>query len=140
MPLNGPLLTRVSFARTEATTKLANKPQCAALFAGYTAPFNSGSYILNSYATFRNGSGTSRCESGSPPAAAWTDISADPAQVNHPDYIVVCTPFGTLSASEGANTLIHEALHVAGHRERPPDATGKTTGEIQQMVREACGS
>lgn len=78
-----------------------------------------------------------------PPAAAWTDIATNPAQVNHPNYIVICTPFGNMTASEGANTLIHEALHVAGHRERPPDATGATgitTGEIQQMVREGCGS
>lgn len=138
-PLAGDLQFRVNSAKSTALQKLNNRPQCAALFAGYTAPWNSGSWILG-FVTYRNGEGTARCTSGTPLAAAWTTIPTNPAETGHPNFIVACRSFGTLTVGEAANTLIHEALHVAGHRERPPDTTGMTTGEIQQMVREACGS
>lgn len=141
IPIGGNLAREVNNARSLALQKLANKPPCAALFAGYPPPWNSGTYILDSYVTFREGSGTSRCSSGTPPTAAWTEIASSPAApVIHSDFIVICGGFANISSDgERANRLIHEGLHVAGLRERPGDPTAMSTQEIDGMVREACG-
>lgn len=139
VPLGGELLVQGGLAKNKALEKLVNKPECAALFAGYPSPWNNGTYILDSYVTLRGGDGTSTCSSGS--VAAWTSQSPLPTDpVQHSNYIVLCNGFLHISnPGERANRLIHEALHVAGLRERPPDTSAMTTTEIDGMVRGACG-
>jgi hypothetical protein len=52
--------------------------------------------------------------------------------------VVVCEHFRTLHRRTKAAILIHEALHTAGMSEAPHDPGGKTSGEITEMVEEAC--
>lgn len=139
VPLSGELLARANQARTIALDKLAN-PQCATLFSGYPAPWNNGAYILGSYAALRGGSGTPACSSGA--VAAWTLQAARPTDpVIHSNFIVLCGGFLNISSpNERANRLVHEALHIAGLRESPPDTSAMTTTQIDAMVRGACGS
>jgi hypothetical protein len=138
VPLTPAQAQLVNPAVDAAVTKLAN-PQCAALFSPYASPFNSGSFVLQEWLLgYRTGDGTADCSGNT---AAHTSISQSPSDpVYHSRWVVICTGFSHLSAGERANRILHEALHVAGHREIPPDSTGKTSSQIDQMVRGACGS
>ena len=123
--LYGPLLAAAQRAKTGALAKLATA-QCAALFASYSPPFNNGAYILNSWVTgFRDGE---PCPAG---AAADTTIAVNPQQTNHSHWIMICTRFGSTSPGLQSDTVIHEALHIAGLRENPPDSTAMTSDQIQ---------
>jgi hypothetical protein len=138
LPMKPQLTPKVNEARRLAIEKLA-APQCAALFSAYTSPFNSGLFILQQWLNgFRSGDSSSGCTGNT---AAHTTIAPTPTEpVYHSRWIVICDSFGHLSPGQSAVKILHETLHVAGHRERSPDTTGKTTQEIDQMVSEACGS
>ena len=51
----------------------------------------------------------------------------------------LCGYFGWLSDSDGAEILLHEALHSAGLGEQPLDPEGPTAAEIDEMVKNKCG-
>jgi hypothetical protein len=51
----------------------------------------------------------------------------------------LCPAFGSVSSQRAAMTLIHEALHFAGLRERPQVPGAQSSAEINTMVRGACG-
>jgi hypothetical protein len=53
--------------------------------------------------------------------------------------IRLCPAFGTVSVNDAANTLIHEVLHHAGMSEKPADASGLTSAEINRLVELRCG-
>lgn len=71
---------------------------------------------------------------------------ADPCQygavaftgVGSPD-VRLCLKFGSLPVSSAAVVLLHEALHYAGLGEWPSTPHAMTSGQINLMVREACG-
>jgi hypothetical protein len=50
----------------------------------------------------------------------------------------LCPTFERLMADEAAVILIHEALHHAGLRERPPTPDAMTSEQINAMVRASC--
>ena len=110
-PLGGALLAQVQSSASLAKAKLANS-RCAALFSGFTPPFNDGLFILNQWVLgFRNGE---PCPTG---AAADTQISANPQTTIHARYILICNAFQSSgNPGLGSVTIIHEALHVAGLR------------------------
>jgi len=64
-----------------------------------------------------------------------------------PNVVVVGTQWGDegkgkivdLLTEQAAMVVIHEALHHAGLPERPHDKKAMTSGQINDMVREACG-
>ncbi len=113
--------------------------ECSALFN--SAPLHMSGYsILDGYVIYRHGegvkdaAGNTPCSSG---AAAWTSCC------EHKPYVFICNAFGNLSAAEQANTLIHEALHIAGQREDGSTTVGGPSdppnpGQIQDKVRAVC--
>jgi len=51
----------------------------------------------------------------------------------------ICRRITSYSDEQAAMVVIHEALHHAGLPERPHDKKAMTSGQINDMVREACG-
>ena len=52
---------------------------------------------------------------------------------------VVCPGFDRLAIEEAAVIVLHEALHSAGLGERPLDPDAPNGGEINRLIRVACG-
>lgn len=143
MPLSPAVSQAVGAAVQLANEKLAD-PNCAALFSANPSPFpgtpafpspwNSGTFILNEWILgYRSGEGMSNgiC---SGPYAAWVTMS------NHARYVMICDSFLTMTPGERAAKIIHETLHIAGLKENPPDPAAPTTQQIDQTVRQACGT
>lgn len=64
-------------------------------------------------------------------AAVYTFVGGGP--------VWVCRKFSRMSDSQAAVIIIHEALHRAGLTEQPHDASGMTSGAINDMVSKWCG-
>jgi len=103
-----------------AYDKLENDQACAALFTRPGMRFD-GIFALE-HSVYHDGVGTNACRGN---AAAVTNV--------YSYQVYLCSPFLNPSY-DGANKLIHEALHTAGQDENPP-----SPAEIDQMVRDACG-
>lgn len=52
---------------------------------------------------------------------------------------IICPAFGRLTVEDAAVIVLHEALHFAGQTEWPRDPDAPNGGQINRMVREACG-
>jgi len=51
----------------------------------------------------------------------------------------LCSRYDSLTDTEAAMVVLHEALHWSGLTERPMDPNGMSANDINEMVREACG-
>lgn len=107
----------------EALDKVRS-PACAALFEG----LRMSGFLALIRTTYFDGEVADRCQS-------WMQ-----ANTNVNSYHVYLCHRWTQPGFNGANTLIHEALHTAGLTERPTDQDAMTSAEINQMVLEHCGS
>lgn len=93
---------------------------------GFTDP---GAY-LNSL-DFRLGMSSADCPGGSNTNASTKPFSA---------LIHICPGFSNATEGLAADYLIHEMLHSLGLPENPPTKGAKSSSQINDMVRAACGS
>jgi hypothetical protein len=109
-----------------AIDRVSAFPECAALFEELGAdPFDTlktGLYFPANVARETSVCGRS---------FAQTNVGAAPTWI--------CRRITSYSDEQAAMVVIHEALHHAGLPERPHDKKAMTSGQINDMVREACG-
>ena len=110
-----------------ALRTMMRAPSCSDLF---TARGTDGLELLEGVSFEVAASDVDRalCERGE---AAVTDVGSR--------RIRLCPGFGALPPGTAALILIHEALHDAGLRERPPDPGALTSAEINRLVKANCG-
>lgn len=120
---------RLNVAFRLAAERVSGLPTCAALFADLGAE---GLERLRAtrYQSVADTGGARVCGRGLG-AAAFT-------LVNSPRTIV-CPSFERLTVEEAAVIVIHEALHFSGQTEWPRDPDAPNGGQINRMVRVACG-
>lgn len=118
---------KIRFGYRLAITRARTIPTCAALFQELGSdPIELLGRSLYCPATLHGGGHL--CANG---ALAFTPIGSP--------VTWVCDRFKDLSREEAAMVLLHEALHFAGLRERPPDPDAMTASEINGMVEDRCG-
>lgn len=109
-----------------AIDQVSTIPECAELFQALGAdPFETlrtGLYFPANVARETSACGRS---------FAQTNVGAAPTWI--------CRRITSYSDEQAAMVVIHEALHHAGLPERPHDKKAMTSGQINDMVREACG-
>ncbi|HVN74749.1 MAG TPA: hypothetical protein VMT19_00415 [Thermoanaerobaculaceae bacterium] len=120
--LEGALQRALRSGYALAARRLHETPRCAALFRSL------GADGVAELARSRYRSAWSElCMHG---VAALTPVGQPTVQL--------CPGFGALDPRRAARTLIHEALHAAGLRERPPDPTAPSAEEINRLVEQGC--
>jgi hypothetical protein len=70
------------------------------------------------------------------PGGSNTNASTQPFS----STVHICPGFNNAPEGLAANYLIHEMLHSLGLPENPPTAGAKSSSQINDMVRAACGS
>lgn len=125
--LSAAVHSRLKTAFPLALSRVAKRPECAALF---------GRLGAEGEATLRTT--TYRAASTALERAAVRSNSAAFTVVGSPQT-VLARGFARLSSSWAARILIHEALHFAGQAENPPSVEAPTSPEINAMVARACG-
>lgn len=121
------LWIKLGFAFRVAREKLQTIQGCAGLFTSRGAD---GLELLRSvtFAKATRERDLTLCE---------RDVSALIEVGGH--RIRLCSRFNELSAPAAAVILIHETLHAAGMREKPPDSSALTAAEINRLVKDRCG-
>ncbi len=125
-----PSVVRVlALAYPLAVTKVRTVASCRALFERLGAgPVQS---LMNSRYRAASPGRQSRADPCQCGAVAVTGVGS-------PD-VRLCLNFGSLPVSSAAVVLLHEALHYAGLGEWPSTPDAMTPGQINLMVRKACG-
>jgi hypothetical protein len=120
---------RLTVALRLADERLRNLPACSSLFDDLGAD---GLTRLRAtrYQSVADVGGERVCGRGLG-AAAFTTVGNL--------RTVICPGFDRLGSDEAAVIVLHEALHSAGLGEWPLDPDGQNGGEINRMVRLACG-
>jgi len=127
--LSAPIVLQLQTAFGLAIRRVHSSPSCQALFEDYDA---SGVTLL----ARTEYEGSSDWQEANPPhpryrvAKAMTSVGSRST--------VLRESFASVSRSQAAITLIHEALHFAGMSEAPADQEGLTPREIDQLVAKAC--
>lgn len=123
------VLRALALAYPLAVTKVRTVVSCRALFERLGAgPVQS---LMNSRYRAASPGRQSRADPCQCGAVAITGVGS-------PD-VRLCLNFGSLPVSSAAVVLLHEALHYAGLGEWPSTPDAMTPGQINLMVRDACG-
>jgi hypothetical protein len=125
--LPGEMSAKARVAFWLASDKVATRTSCAGLFAGLSA---SGVATLTG-SEYRAASGASPREHCGDGVAAYTVVGSR--------RVTLCPEFATLSTTQEARILIHEALHSAGLGEWPAYPHALMSEEINRMVAGKCG-
>ena len=125
--LPSPVWVALGSAYRMAQERLRTNAQCGELFTnlGALGPRLLGQAIFAPSSTSRDRDVCAGC------AVAVTEVRGR--------VIRLCPRFGELPVRAAALILIHETLHLAGLRERPPDPTALTSAEINTLVAANCG-
>ena len=121
-----PVVRQLLLGRRLAEERLRESAPCRTLFErlGSDGP---STLSRDRYGAGEFDSERHRCPRG---AAAITSVGSFEVRL--------CPAFGLLPATEAAVILIHEALHSAGMREKPPDPAALTPQAINTLVRTSC--
>jgi hypothetical protein len=112
-----------------AAQRLRELPECSQLFAELSTD-GLARLRATRYQSVADTGGDRVCGRGLD-AAAFT-------MVNSPRTII-CPAFDRLTVEDAAVIVLHEALHSAGQTEWPLDPNAPNSGQINRMVRAACG-
>ncbi|MBZ5590502.1 MAG: hypothetical protein LAO05_18285 [Acidobacteriia bacterium] len=126
-PLPASLWSKLGFALGVAREKIRTIPSCSGLFTSRGAD---GLELL-ARASFAGAALEKDHTACAGSAVATTEVGGR--------QIRLCPRFEALSVPAAALILIHETLHTAGMREKPPDPSALTSAQINQLVEARCG-
>jgi hypothetical protein len=109
-----------------AIRRIGDVPACSALF-GRLGSDGAAALTATEYEGAFWHSPLSACKEG---IAAYTSLGGRKTHL--------CPSFGLLPTEKAAAILIHEALHLAGLGENPPNRAAMTSIEITRLVAQSC--